>query len=322
MRKKIWISWEIQQRNRSMSEVLGAHLYELTSGFPRILKYPILSFQTLILLLRNRDKVVFLQNPSIVLCVIGVLFKKIFGIVLVVDEHNAGLFPLEGKNRFLNLMAKMVVKESSLVIVTNENLRRICEFWGGNAYVMPDPIPQFPDDITNSSKQSEKKKGFFTLLFICSWADDEPYSELLLASQRFCNENVRLVVSGNYKKKADPNDWPHVDFTGFIPRHRYLEELKCCDSVIVLTNRDNCLNCGAYEAVAAGKPGLLSDKTALRRHFKEGFVFTDNSVEDISKKVKVLIQGNSELSEKVKYLREDLNRDTKVYAKGLVRIAS
>ena len=319
MKEKVWITWEIQQRNRSMSDVLGADLYELISDRPRFLKYPILSIKTLYLLYKHRNRVVFLQNPSIVLCVIGIFFKKLFKIFLVVDEHNAGLFPLEGKSRFLNWVARLVVKESSLVIVTNENLKRTCEEWGGNAYVMPDPIPRFGNSVGKLT-QYWNDSEHLRFLFICSWAEDEPYQELLLAAKKFSTDKVRFIVSGNYKNKVDPHDWPSIDFIGFIPRENYLRELELCDAVIVLTTRKDCLNCGAYEAIAAGKPGLLSDSSSLRRHFNKGFIFTNNTSEDIYLKINSLIENYESLYSSLSVLKEELDKKTVMQADELCRM--
>lgn len=306
MNDKVWITWEIQQRNRSMSAIVGANLHEITSSFPRILRYPTLSVRTIILLYKNRKNIIFLQNPSIVLCMLGLLFKVFFKITLVVDEHNAGLWPLEGRSRVLNFFAKIIVRKSSLVIVTNENLKLLCEEWGGEAFVMPDPLPKFPASF-HELKRNRKESNGFKFLFICSWASDEPYENVFRAFEKLKSENINLVVSGNFGSKVKPQDWPNIELIGFVSREKYFEELFNCDAVIVLTNRSDCLNCGAYEAVAAEKPGLLSDSAALRRHFKSGFYFTDNSIDDICVKAKKIVSDYNDLSYSLKFLKRDLN---------------
>lgn len=316
MNEKVWITWEIQQRNRSMSEIVDADLYELTSNLPRLFKYPVLSLKTIFLLYKSRNKTVFLQNPSIVLCTIGILFKNFFDIFLVVDEHNAGLYPLEGKSFFLNWMAKVIVRKSSLIIVTNENLKGICEKWGGNVYVMPDPIPKFGDRFEKFSSDQINKEQF-RFLFVCSWAKDEPYQEVLSAAEYFSSEKIKLVVTGNFKNKVCPDEWPHVEFTGFISREKYLKELGICNAVIVLTTRNDCLNCGAYEAVSAGKPGILSDTSSLKQHFKKGFIFTDNSVDDIIAKTEVVVNEYEDLCSSLNTLKNELIRETEIDRDGL-----
>ena len=77
MKEIAWITWEIQQRNRSMSAAVGAELFEFDSRLPRIIKYPVFSIKTIFLIFRYRWKTVFLQNPSLVLCLIGISIKDI-----------------------------------------------------------------------------------------------------------------------------------------------------------------------------------------------------------------------------------------------------
>jgi len=55
--------------------------------------------------------------------------------------------------------------------------------------------------------------------------------------------------------------------------------------VLDLTENDDCLVCGAYEAAGAGKPLVLSRKDALLRYFDGGTVFTDNNSVAIAKAI-------------------------------------
>ena len=75
---------------------------------------------------------------------------------------------------------------------------------------------------------------------------------------------------------------------------------------MVLTTREDCLNCGAYEAVSALKPGLLSDKKALRQYFDKGFVYTDNSIDDIKSKITLLASDVESLSQQIQTLKDEI----------------
>ena len=92
--------------------------------------------------------------------------------------------------------------------------------------------------------------------------------------------DLHLQVTGNPHKiglsvaqRAPPN----VHFTGFLADEDYWQLLRSADAIIDLTSKADCLVCGAYEALALGKPMLLSDNTASRELFGEGAVLTDNS---------------------------------------------
>jgi len=93
---------------------------------------------------------------------------------------------------------------------------------------------------------------------------------------------------GNYKKAEDldPSQLPsNVILTGYLDEPKYIELLSGSDIIMDLTTRENCLLCGAYEAIALGKPYILSRTSALMEYFKHGAVFTENSCLDIVKAI-------------------------------------
>ena len=57
------------------------------------------------------------------------------------------------------------------------------------------------------------------------------------------------------------------------------------DVIIDLMTRQDCLAGGAYEAVAAGTPLIVSNSEVLRRQFSSGTLFTDNTSEDLARKI-------------------------------------
>jgi glycosyltransferase involved in cell wall biosynthesis len=73
-----------------------------------------------------------------------------------------------------------------------------------------------------------------------------------------------------------------VNFTGFISEFNYKLLLKESDVVVVLTTKDLILNCGAYEAISAIKPLVLSDTRTLRSYFEPGPVFVNIDPQSIA----------------------------------------
>ena len=92
--------------------------------------------------------------------------------------------------------------------------------------------------------------------------------------------------------------------TGFIPESEYIAMLNSVDAVIDLTNRENCLVCGAYESIAAGKPMVLSRTVALMEYFNEGAVYVDHNEVSIANGIKEVISRKEELSVKIKNLKK------------------
>lgn len=284
----IWITWENQIRNKSMSARLGADFFPIVHNCSRIKRYIISSYRTITLLRKNANGYVFVQNPSIVLSFLSVLLKPIFRYTLVVDAHNSGVFPAEK----LQGLANYINKKADYVIVTNEGLASFIKSIGGNPLVLPDPLP---DIAVDSRKKSVWEKiASPSVLTICSWASDEPYCEVILAAKSV--PEVTFYITGNSKGREKECDFElpnNIVLTGFVSENDYHHLLINSDIILDLTTRDDCLVCGAYEAVSVSKPVILSDTNALRSYFGGVAVFVKNDAESIACGVKELLNSYS-----------------------------
>jgi glycosyltransferase involved in cell wall biosynthesis len=305
----IWVTWEYQTRNGSLSRLLGIPLYEIVSEKTGLRRYAGSLLRTFRLIRSEKPEVVFCQNPSIVLSLFCVLFRRLLFYAVIVDEHNAGLFPLDGQNKILSWVARYIVRKADGVIVTNDSLAEICRDWSGRPIVIEDPLPDFKEEYAISQKVEQGRMAengsSFKLLFICTWAPDEPYMNVLQAAKSFSRDALRIIITGNYRNKIDPLAVPdNVHLTGFLSKSDYVNHLAKADGVLVLTTRQDCLNCGAYEAVSLLKPGILSDTSALRGYFASGFVFTDNSAENLAECIKLLMEQAHSLRAGVRDLKK------------------
>jgi|TARA_B100001057_G_C22850343_1_gene950718 glycosyltransferase involved in cell wall biosynthesis len=304
----IWVTWEHQTRNKSLSGLLGIPLHEIVSEKKGVKRYAESLLKTFQLIRSCKPDVVFCQNPSIVLGFFCVLVKKLLSFSLIVDEHNAGIFPLDGRNRVLNWVAQYIIRNADAVIVTNTSLANQCRSWCGNPIVVEDPLPDFAGQYSANlpvfSGLAREDRRPFELLFICTWAPDEPYLNVLQAAEAFSSETLKITVTGNYNGKLNVSELPDcVHLTGFLSKQDYVSQLANTDGVLVLTTREDCLNCGAYEAVSLLKPGILSDTSALRQYFSSGFLFTDNSVGDLIHRITLLSKDKEFLRSQVECLR-------------------
>ncbi len=303
--RAIWITWEKQIRNQSMAQELGVPLYEFISERTRMFRYVELSLRTLGALRENKPEVLFVQNPSIVLSFIAILVRPFFGFKAVVDCHNSGLHPLERRSRALNLVADWIAGSADLTIVTNAALASEVHDKGGKAFVMPDPLPNIESkgEILNIESPS--------LLFICTWALDEPYREVMEAAEGL---DATIYITGNYRKaikedevKKIPNN---VVLLGFVDRETYDSYLNSVDLVVDLTTRDNCLVCGAYEAVSAEKPMVISDTKINREVFNQGAIYTENDSVSVRRSVLHAISDLDQLAEGVAQLKKQRQEST------------
>lgn len=304
----LWITWEKQTRNRSMSYAIGAKLYELISNRNIFFRYFVLSLKTIKIILFSSEKVIIVQNPSIVLALVAIFVSKVKSKKLVVDAHNSGMYPANGENALLMGVAKYIVRKSQITVVTNEKIAEVVRSWGGNPFVMPDPIPYIDTDKLKSSV-SETSYAFL----ICSWSDDEPYQNVIAAAKMLKDE-INLVISGNYRKRLNEKDLSklpsNVKLTGFINEDEFFTLLKNASVAIDLTTRENCLVCGAYEAIAVNTPCIISDFESNRVLFNKGFVYTENSPEKIADATLFAIRNNSILKEELNKLLVEHRKST------------
>lgn len=309
MSRRIWLTWEVQRRNRTMSTMLNADLHEIIVKGSRLKRYPLQVIKTLKVILKSKSRVIFVQNPSLLLSALCVFSCKFSNATVVVDAHNAGIFPLEGQSKMLNKVAALVNSLADKVIVSNSALVEFVEKDADQIYAIPDPIP---DIKAKSAYPLDNDK--FNLVFVCSWADDEPYEEVLRLSENIA-ERVHIYITGNSrgKEKSFCGVLPkNVTLTGFISEDDYENLLQSCNAVMVLTKRDNCLVCGAYEGVALEKPMLLSKTDALIHQFSKGCIYTDNTEKDIESSILELLDGYEDLLFGIKELKvENQNKFNK-----------
>ena len=299
-KKRLWVTWNTQRRNKTLSKEVGAEMVEFKTNATNFIRYPYLSVKTISLVLKKKPVVLFAQNPSLVLAALVAILGKIIKIVVVIDAHNAGIFPLEGKSAVLNKLALMVNSLADIVIVSNENLKNYLVGYGVVSVAIPDPIPK----ISNRNG-SELDKAKFNVVYVCSWSADEPYLEVIQAVD-LLDDTYRIYVTGKGglgDKKHELIDKDGLILTGFLSEEEYESLLLSCDAVMVLTEREDCLVCGAYEGVAVGKPLIPSDTNALRGYFNSGAVYVQNSAIEISMAIIGVKEQYQQLDSEVKELK-------------------
>ena len=299
--RAIWITWENQRRNRELAAALGVRLNEWADvdAIPNLLrKYATGLSRTLRFLIADRPALIICQNPSIVLAVLSVACRPFTGAGVVVDAHNGGLQPAEGRSAFLNFVSRWVQRRADLTIVSNEALAAKVRHNHGRAFTLPDRVPEIRGAV------DARIASMKTIVFVCTYAADEPYADVLEAARRLPHD-ITVFVTGNYRKRGlDPAMLPpHVRLTGYLSEHDYVNLMASASVVMDLTSREDCLVCGAYEALALGKPMILSDTKANREYFSSGVVYTRHDPDALQASMCEAIERRQELAREVAGLR-------------------
>jgi hypothetical protein len=301
-RHRLWITWECQRRNRTLSRSLRAQLLEFDLNARRIVRYPVLVVRTWRVLVSSRPSLVFVQNPSLLLAALAVTWGRFSGVPVVVDAHNAGVHPFDNKHRWPNELTAYIFRHAALTVVSNPGLENEILHKGGRVLSLPDPIPP----LSPGPARSKRDDSTFEVLFICSWSSDEPYLEVLRAAREVGGQ-IRIFITGDSKGRERAFDGPlpsNVILTGFVSEAEFILRLHSCDVVMDLTTRENCLVCGAYEATAVEKPMILSATECLRNYFSSGVVYTNNTVSSIVDAIHTAYRELPLLQQQIKQLKQ------------------
>ena len=139
---RYWVTWERQRRNLELSKALSCQYHEFNfDNRNKLLRYLLCLYRTVLLIRREKPRLIFGQNPSILLAILLVVLKPFYGYCLVIDAHNAAVYPFEGAYPRINQVMKKMHVLADLVLVTNESIKTELESAGGQAFVLPDKIP-------------------------------------------------------------------------------------------------------------------------------------------------------------------------------------
>jgi len=228
----------------------------------------------------------------VVLSVLGLLLRPFYKFRLFVDAHNEAVIPYIHNNAIFRFIARHLTKRADLTIVTNKVLAKTVEQYGGQSFVFPDLLPVSPHQRSQLSAAP-----IFQITLISTYAPDEPYENIFQAFNHVPG-NVKLSVTGKIPQNLDSSKIDHrISLTGYLSDSDYEQLLHNSDLIIDLTTMDNCLVCGAYEALAIEKPMILSDDPVNRDLFPCA-VLTKNDALSIANAIKNAMTEIEELRNK------------------------
>jgi len=239
-----------------------------------LFKYPWQAVRTLLLLLRERPGIVFVQSPPSLAVLFVYLYCQWAGAHYIIDAHSAAFqVAVWRRPEFLH---RRLARRALTTIVTNERFQQMIQNWRAHSFLLRDIPTRF------QARGQYPLNGDFNVAVVNSFSSDEPLSEILEAARSL--PQVRLYVSGD-KKKAIPGFLAsapaNVHFTGLLPDGQYYALLSEAHVVMCLTTRDNTMQRGACEALSLGKPLITSDWPLLRDYFRSGAVHVANASSEI-----------------------------------------
>jgi glycosyltransferase involved in cell wall biosynthesis len=300
-----FVAWSpISGRSAEFAAALGGEAfcaYDLRIAYRPLIpiRYAASLVRTVMYLSRRRPRAVIVTNPPVFPALAVAAYAKVARVPFVLDSHPSG-FGIDDRiwARFEPLH-RLLVRRASATIVTGQALAEVIASWGGRPEVVHEAPPTWSVDppAVNGSRPR--------VLFVCTFAPDEPVRELVAAAALV--PDIEFAVTGD--RRLCPADLQasaprNVTFTGFLRGDDYVRAISAAHVVLALTKRPEAVNRAACEAVYAGRPTVISDFPAQRELFRFAIAAT-NDPEGIAAAVREALERHAELTEAAQSAREE-----------------
>jgi len=299
----VFISWAKLRRADTIAERLGMPSLAIKRGrrggspLFTLFRYAIQAVETLLVLARRKPRVVFVTSPPVFAAVPVYLYALVSGARYVVDCHS-GCF-LDAHWRRWDRLQRFFARRAVLVIAHNAENAAVLDAWKAPFTV----LPSIPPDLNGAGPSVPLAPGRRPLaVYVCSFKDDEPVEALLDAARAL--PELDIAVSGRAPPRIAKLLPPNARLTGFLPDEDYNRLLGSADLVIALTTRPGTLLYGAQEAIALGKPLVLSRTPTLEAYFPEGTVFAANEPAALARGIRDALGRREELGAAMVRFRE------------------
>lgn len=283
-------------RSRSLADGLGGEaqtFYDLRiHSRPLVpLRYLISAVRTVLYLARRRPRAVAIQSPPQPAAAVVWLWARLARIPLVLDTHPAN-FETEGLHGRMQPLIRALVPRANCCIVTTERLGEQITRWGGRPLVLHE-APM----VWSPAAQPRPHGPARRVLFVCTFAPDEPVAAVLGAAERL--PGAEFAITGDLRRlaaAAREQAPANVTWRGYLGGEDYVAALRDADVIISLTERWDSVPRSAHEAVDALRPVVLTERDHMHALFPDA-VWVDNEAQSIADGVADALARCDELSD-------------------------
>jgi len=298
--KVIWITWHYAARSRNMAQVLGIPIFEYFNTKNVLIRHTFSSVWTIWVLLRQRPKVIFLQLSFMLLNIV-VLYKFLsFGKVTIIADCHTKALRRKARGIFNYIfwpIKKFTFRFVNISIVSNIGMEKDIKQLHSHYFIIPDKIP-----VLKINKVESNEKYF---VYISSFAVDEPFEEIFDVVKLLPKEYKFYWTGKISQNKKFPQEIPNnLIFTDYISFEKYYELIANAEAILALTTEDDCLQSGAYEALAVETPMVISDTEALRNYFSNAAIYTKHDPHQIKEKLLEAANRKDELVENIRKIKK------------------
>jgi glycosyltransferase involved in cell wall biosynthesis len=315
-RKCVIVVWFVYSRRaETIAAELGGQIhYEYENNLKNLglwlnpLRYLVQGWKTWRYLEREKPEVVLVQAPPVFAPLIVALWCRLRGkgtardrqTRYIIDAHTGTFYHHHW--RWALRLLRPLSRHAIATLVTNKAALDIIQSWGARGLFLIDGLPELTAPSGTIGTQGEKR-----VALISTFSDNEPIEEVFIAARQL--RNITFYITGN--PKYAPADLlaqqpDNVILTGFLRGGNYTALLKNVHGLIVLTKEEHDLSCGAYEALAVSQPVVASDVPEMRRLFTGGFVYVNNTPQNIAEGIQRMLDEREVLITEVIGMRAKL----------------
>ncbi|WP_187371566.1 glycosyltransferase family protein [Methylobacterium oryzihabitans] len=311
--RQLYIAWaRYQRRPEAMKDALNFDLHYIYleryhgSRIRTILRYVLSSILTFRIVVQADPDIVWYQSPPGLIAHVLVLARLFTSrrFKIVADLHNAAL----SKRRWRLLPgATYLLNRSDAVVVHNDTLLETVKAQG----ILSPPVVvlnDLPPPVRTATAQSGGGRPL--IVMPASLAKDEPL-EIVAEVARLCPDFDFVVTSGRGLRPSDElaSAGPsNLSFPPFLPIRDYDALLARATAILAITRFDGIQLSAATEAIAFGKPLVISDTEVLKRLFGRAAIVTENTPEAIAAACACAVSEPDRYASLARALRDDAGR--------------
>lgn len=312
--KTLFIVWSAHSRRAvTLADELDGNvkfIYELQ--LKRLwltpLRYLVQVWKTWSLLELMRPEVVIIQIPPIFALLTVAIWCQLRGktkpggqhVSYAIDSHTGAFY--DPRWRWSLPLLRWLSRRAVVTLVASEGALAILQHWQVKSLFLIDGLPNLSQPTGTAGST-----GTARVAVISGFGPDEPVAEVFAAARLL--SQVTFYLSGD-SKRIEPRFLAqkpdNVILTGFLSDSDYTGLLKNVHGLVNLTKSPHLLTCACYEALAMGKPTVVSDWPQIKRYFPRGFIYVHNTPQAIAQGVTKMLDEQAILADEVIATRSEL----------------
>jgi glycosyltransferase involved in cell wall biosynthesis len=258
-----------------------------------LLRYSLSSLQTIRVLLQRRPRVLAVLNQPLPLALIAAIYARLTGAKLILDGHSKPYAAKPGS--LYGKLYRWVTRAAVLTVNHNDEDAVTVREWGGRSVVF-EALPFVLPVALAPAAPSERPY----VVFVCSFAPDEPIEVIMEAVRRVAPLDVR--ITGAWRKSGLTEDQlpSNLTPTGFLPTQAYYELFAGAAAVATLSHRSWIMQMAIEEALLMGVPAVTNFSPVLEKVLGRGAAFTTLEAEPLAAAIQDVVDHRARYEAEIK----------------------